>query len=386
MKTTFTIPRRTNHRAFSAQLCSLLAACLVLLVCSTQAAPVIAFTPLTDGQVVPNLSALGGSVTDSNAVPSVIFSMQELDFNGEAGRWWNGTDFQADSITLPATVSGVNWAPAVGSLPVLNSGQSYVLIATATNGASETASAIITVQAPIANLDWDPGVTSLGTLVLPNPNNNGGSYWFRISTRSPIFGVWRTALNVLAGEADVYLSLGAPERANNCAYASHRIGSDGFVLDDAEFIPGQSWYILVNATSHAQWNLVTGDAFVHNLGALAPGAASSTNAPMGAEGMIYYQTTVPANTRAWQLWLTGRTNTIYLRKSLAPDPLSYELAQAGQMLVVPPYLAAGTFDGTYFIGVPGDPGTRIQLDSRQQPIAPLPFNSLTNVVVGLSNF
>ena len=386
MKTTFSIPGRMSFRAFSAHLRLILAACLVALVCSAQASPVIAFNPLIDGQVVPDLSALGGSVTDSNFVPSVTFSIQELDFNGAAGRWWNGTDFQADSILLPATVTGTNWSPAVGTLPALNSGQIYVLIATATNSASEMASAITTVQAPMATLDWDPGLTALGMLVKQSPNNNGGSYWFKISTHSSIFGVWRTALNVLAGEADVYLNLGTPQRAADCAYASHRIGSDGFVLDAAEFIPGQSWYILVNATSHAQWNLVTGDAFVHNLGALAPGAASSTNASIGAEGMIFYQTTVPANTRAWQLWLTGRTNTVYVRKSLAPDPLSYELTQAGQMLVVPPYLAAGTFNGTYFIGVPGDPGTLIQLDSRQQPIALLPFNSLTNVVVGPSDY
>ena len=39
------------------------------------------------------------------------------------------------------------------------------------------------------------------------------------------------------------------------------------------------------------------------------------------------------------------------------------------MLVVPPYLAAGTFNDFYFVGVPGDPGAVINLDSRKQPVA-----------------
>ena len=56
------------------------------------------------------------------------------------------------------------------------------------------------------------------------------------------------------------------------------------------------------------------------------------------------------------------------------------------MLVVPPYLAGGTFNGYYFIGVPGEPGTLIDLDSRQQAVTDLPFNSLTNVVVATNDF
>ena len=80
------------------------------------------------------------------------------------------------------------------------------------------------------------------------------------------------------------------------------------------------------------------------------------------------------------------TNTMFVKKSVAPDPVSYDLTQAGQMLVVPPYLAGGTFNGTYFIGVSGSPGTAINLDSRQQPVTALPFSSLTNVTVTATNF
>ena len=102
--------------------------------------------------------------------------------------------------------------------------------------------------------------------------------------------------------------------------------------------------------------------------------------------MIFYQTTIHSTTLAWQLWLNGATNTIFVKKSAAPDPVSYDLTQSGQMLVVPPYLATATFNGYYFIGVPGSPGTVINLDSRQQPVTDLAFSSLTSVNVTATNF
>ena len=267
--------------------------------------PSIEFTPLADGQTVPDLSAIGGTVTDNfGLVGSVVFSIHELDINGEAGRWWNGTNFQDSPATLLGRVSGANWSPAVAVvLPALNSGQSYELTATATDTTSNSASALITVQAPITVLSWDPGQTALGTVVFQRPNTNGGNYWFRIIPQNPAVGVWRTALNVSAGEADVYMSQDWKPTIYSYSYASTRAGSDGFVLDASQFDPGQDWYILVTATANAQWKLVTGDTFVHNLGTLAAGGSSSTNAMIGAEGMIFYRTTIPSDTLAWRLWL-----------------------------------------------------------------------------------
>ena len=67
--------------------------------------PVVTFAPLTHGETVTNLAAIGGNVTDNfDLVASVVFSV-ELDVNGGPGRWWNGTNFQSDSVALPATVS-----------------------------------------------------------------------------------------------------------------------------------------------------------------------------------------------------------------------------------------------------------------------------------------
>ncbi|MBU6400822.1 MAG: hypothetical protein KGS61_10920, partial [Verrucomicrobia bacterium] len=87
-------------------------------------------------------------------------------------------------------------------------------------------------------------------------------------------------------------------------------------------------------------------------------------------GVTFFQTTIPSPTLAWQLWLRGASNTIDVKKAAAPNPASYDLTQAGQMLVVSPYLAGETFNSSYFFGVSGAPGTALGLASRQQPIIP----------------
>jgi hypothetical protein len=348
--------------------------------------PLVAFAPLSDGQTVSDLSGIGGTVTDNfDLVASVVFSIHELDINGGFGRWWNGTNFQDTSLALSASVSGNTWLPASGVLlPQLNSGQGYELTATATDTFGNSASNTITVTNLIATLSWDPGQTPLGTTALQNPNTNGGNYWFRINPQSPNNNLWRTALNVLSGEADVYIGRGILPTI--FSFGSRRVGSDGFVLDPTQFNPGEDWYILVNASAGAEWTLLTGDLFVYDLGQLAADSSSGTNATVGAEGMIFYKTTIPSDTLAWRLWLNGLPNTIYVKKSAAPDPLSYDLVQDGQILAVPPFLGGGTVNGTYFVGIVANPGTVINLDSRKHSVADLPFNSLTNIAVASGQF
>ena len=355
---------------------------------SETAPPVITFSPLQNGQVVSNLTAIGGSISDSLVpVASVVFTIWEQDINGGSGRWWNGTNFQPTAVNLPATIAGGNWSPSAGLVfPMLNSGQSYQIAATATDILSNSATATITVTNVMTVLTWDPGQSPGGTAVLQNPNTNGGNYWFQITPPTPALGVWRTALNVSTGQAGVYLSQATPPNIFNGSYASANPGSNGFVVDASQFQPGQTWYVLVNASTNAHWSLVSGDIYAYPLGTLATNGTSSTNASIGAEGMIFYQTTIPATTPAWQLWLNGATNQIFVKKSAAPDTVSSDLAQAGQMLVVPPYLAGASYNGSYFVSVPGRPGTTVRLDSRQQPVIPLTFSSLTNVTVTATNF
>ncbi len=229
-------------------------------------------------------------------------------------------------------------------------------------------------------LNWDPGLTHLGTQVYTNQTTNGGDFYFKITTQNTALGAWRTALNVLAGDANIYLAKGTPPSAANNAFKSERIGSDGFVVAASAFNAGEDWYYLVHAEPGSQWTLVTGEPFVTDLGTVAVDASSgSGDLAVGAEGMRFFKTAVPVNTVAWRLWLMNSpTNSIMVKQTSVPVPGSSDLSQQGQMLVVPGYLVGGQL---YFVGASGAPGAIINLDSRQQSFTDIPFSVSTNLTV-----
>ena len=235
----------------------------------------------------------------------------------------------------------------------------------------------------LTTLTWDPGATHTGTQIFTNNSPTGGDYFFKIVTQSSAVGAWRTALNVISGEADVYLRQGAFEpNPDSYSRSSTRVGSDGFVLHSTEYTAAQTWYIAVRATPGAQWRLMTGDVFVQQLGTLAADASSGSGAvPIGPEGIRFFRTTTTVDTLAWRLWLNGATNDILIEKTAVPHPGSsswYDLHQVRQMLIVPNYLVGGD---SYFLCVPGNPGTVINLDSRKQGITDVPFIASTNFTV-----
>ncbi len=228
-------------------------------------------------------------------------------------------------------------------------------------------------------LTWDPGTTHLGTQAYTSADTNGGDYYFKITTQNTSLGAWRTALNVSTGEANLYLAKGAPPTAANNLYKSERAGSDGFVVPSSAFGAGEDWFYYVHAEPGARWNLVSGEPFVTNLGVVAADDSSgSGNVAVGAEGMRFFQTSPPANSAAWRLWLSGLTNMVFVKKTGVPLAGSADLSQTGQMLVVPSYLVGGQL---YFVGVDGLPGTTIKLDSRLQEVTDIPFATSTNLVV-----
>jgi len=227
-------------------------------------------------------------------------------------------------------------------------------------------------------LNWDSGATHLGTEVYTHPATNGGDFYFKITTQNTALGAWRTAL-VVTGEANIYLTKGAPPTVGNFQYKSDRVGSDGFVLPSAAFNAGEDWYYMVRAEPGAQWNLVTGEPFVADLGDLATdGSSGSGEVSVGAEGIRFFKTSVPANTVAWRLWLNGLTNQVMVRRTSLPVPTQTDLTQSGQMLVVPSYLSGGQL---YFVGVAGNPGAAINLDSRQHGFVDIPLSSVANLSV-----
>ena len=240
----------------------------------------------------------------------------------------------------------------------------------------------------LTDLNWDPGDTQAGTEVFTNTSPTGGDYYFKIVPQNTAAGGWRIALNVLSGEAEAYLSAFGWPDATSHSYASTHAGSDGFVLvQGGQFAPGQDWYLLVHATPGAQWTLVSGEVYVQPLPDLAADASSGGTFTMGAEGMSFFKTTISSGTGAWRLGLSGLNNQVLVKKTAIPHPLGtgpyYDWAAVGGMLLVPPYLNVGD---QYIIGVVGDPGMSFTLDSRQQAITDLDFNSLTNLTVAAGEF
>ena len=239
-------------------------------------------------------------------------------------------------------------------------------------------------------LTWDPGTTDAGTQVFTNRSASGGDYYFKITTLNTANGAWRTALNVLGGEADAYLRNNAPAQTNVYSYASTHVGPDGFVLaQNGQWSVAQDWYITVHASPGAQWTLVTGEAYVQPLPNLAADASSGASATIGPEGMRFFKTTITPGTLAWRLNLSGLANTLLVDNTRAPVLYGsagggyYDWSGTGQLLLVPNYIGIGN---QYIVGVIGNPGLNFTLDSRQQPVTDLAFNSSINVTTTTYNY
>jgi large repetitive protein len=321
------------------------------------------------------LPPITGWATDDVSVQSVSVVIREKGPDLPL-RYWNGTNWQTPSVFLPTTLSGTNWTLAASvAIPPLNSGIAYDVEAIARDNENNGWGVQHRIYAPIEDLTWDPGTTHLGTQIKSQPHTLGGPFAYKIVTQGTTVGGWRTALNVTSGESDVYLRSGSVPSPSSYHYASANAGSDGFVLNQYEFTESQEWYYLVNAQAGSTWNLVSGEPYVLNLGALPDAAASgNTNVTMGAEGYRFFRTVAPVNTLAWRLWLNGSANSILVRKDFIPTITSslFDLNQSGAMLVVPDYLQDNQ---TYFVGVPGNPGQALNFQSKQQPIADVAFNS-----------
>ena len=240
------------------------------------------------------------------------------------------------------------------------------------------------------NLAWDSGATDAGTTAVGAPSTAAGNYYYRINTRS--VEAWRSRLTVIKGEAHLHLFRGAIPAGQLGVRSSVLPGSDGLILSKAEFSPGEDWYLLVQATGAANsWSLVTGEAYVRDLGSL-PFTDSNSNGvynigepsqngglsaqTMPPEGVLFYKVTLPPNVPAWSLWLTGGTQTIGVRKSLVPVLFTasqlVDRKQNGSLLLVPPYLGQGS--DSYFVSVLGTAGSEISLDSRIQQIENMAYN------------
>jgi large repetitive protein len=247
-----------------------------------------------------------------------------------------------------------------------------------------------TGMSQVTDLAWDNGETETGSSAVAQPSPAAGDYVYRISIRAT--DVWRTRLNVSAGEADLYIKKGSIPVPGDGSRTSELIGSDGLVLASPDFAPGDNWYLLVRAKgANNAWSLATGEAHVRDLGGLPfvdangdgiynIGESTSDGGPgagvMPPEGVIFYRTSLPPNVPAWALWMNGGSQMIGVRKSKLPilfagSPVA-DRRQTGNLLLVPPYLGQGA--DSYFLSVAGAPGSVVHLDSRIQSVEDIPFD------------
>jgi large repetitive protein len=318
----------------------------------------------------PTSIALDGQ---GGPAPDLYWSLNTVPTTSSYIRKSTGSTNNLIALALSETSPGVYYIGVFGT-SALAGGEPYKL----------TLAQIKTVD-----LSWDPGDTHVGSTAFTNTTVTATDYYYHIVTANPAAGAWRTALRVLSGEADLYMGRGIlPTPSLNTA-ASVRPGSDGILLASGStgpgyFQPGEEWYILVRAKAGATWSLVTGTPYVQALGAVASDDSSSSGqVEVGPEGMRFFRADITTDTLAWRLWLKGQTNGIWLKRATVPltGNSLWEYMQSGQMLVVPPYLSAGS----YYIGVNGTPGSTITLDSRQQPVVDLPYgNSVTCSATGFA--
>lgn len=251
-------------------------------------------------------------------------------------------------------------------------------------------------QPTVTTLSWDPGTSEAGTVSHSFTATRDGPHYLRVVTQATTIGAWRTRLSVTGGTASLYMARGYLPTPTRFQHASTNVGNNGVVLrEEEQFSAGETWEIMVNATSGATCTLVTGKVYVNDLGTL-PFTDSNTNSrydigesisaqtltatTMPGEGMRFYKVTVPPGVPAWSLWLGGTSYEVAIRQDKLPFHLApfYDRKQTGQMLVAPPLLdPAATTSRVFYINVAAPAGANVGLDSRIQAVTDLPINGTT---------
>ncbi len=336
-----------------------------------------------------------------------------------------GVDADIDWETLPGTArAGLDYTTSSGtetflagevskfvSVPIVDDGDSecdeefQVRIFNNTQSSISISLGDVTIlENDIVTLKFDPGTGPLGSdagaadvapqdgmvdgglFVYNHPNANGGSYCFKVVIPTTNFDVWRTVLNVTAGDASLHMSKNAIPEGVNGTYNLDTPGSEGIALRGNAFDPAETWYLRVDADPGATWSLFSGEPYITDLGTLladTDGGYAPVPVTLGPEGIAFFRTDVPAGTLAWALWLNDDRRFMAVEKGSLPFPTvssSYDRRQEGQMLLVPPYLGAGS--DTYFFSVDGIEGDALTIDSHKVIPQALAYDSSINPVAG----
>lgn len=373
------------------------------LILLTACAGLLADAPATQAQTAltwdPGTAQTGSEVYTNTSPTATNVLYQVTTQSGAYGLWRTvlmvdagEADIYTSQNSGIATNNYTYYADTAGNDSIVQpftAGQTWYILVEAQAGAQWR---LFAGDIHVADMAWDPGTADAGTAVEANPDTDGGAYYYRLTTELPDLAAWRTALDVSASEADLYIRQNALPYKNSAgqsfAQASARAGDDGFTRYLSPTTgAGQEWYILVQAEDAAVWNLLSGDVYAQDLGPLAPDDSSGSGlATIPPEEIRYFKTTVPAAAYAWRLWLQDAAGTatlnnpFYVGMGYAPHPSStsyYDRTRTGQGLLVPTYLVPGS-PSYYYVGVPGTPGDQFQLDSRQHEITDESYNNTLN--------
>ncbi len=305
----------------------------------------------------------------------------------------------ADSIAGNSTFTILQGGSVTGTFAGLPNGSRYTLSNDRGSFRVNYTATTVTLddwQPVITTLAWDPGTAEAGTAVFSNTNTRAGRHYFKLTTQTGDTGGWRSRLTVHSGEASLYLYKGSLAPTGTYTHRLNPTGSDGIVLRDDQFAANEEWSLMVFAEEGAQWSLVSGKPYVHDLGQLPFGDANANGqydpgetvapqnappaAPMPPEGIRFYRSVLPPGTPAWSLWLGGSTREIAVQSNRLPfaNTGRHTRKQAGQMLMVPPVFSSGS--STWYLSVAAPMGETLGLDSRIQTVSNLPYNGSVNHV------
>ena len=326
---------------------------------------------------------------------TATFTMQAYSTNGEITFQWSvSTDNQTWSVISDDTTysnTSTQTLTINGVTPAMNGYRYRCMASSIASSSGREARLYVPDQ-----INWDSGATEIGTdVVSPPANYTDGRSYYKVTTQNTTVGAWRTALRVTSGTANIYLKQNAmPTSTGDATYRSERPGTagDGFVVPGGSFAEAQTWYLMVVASEDADWTLVTGEAYVQDLGTVAADETSSSGTvSIGPEGHRFFKSS-PTTAAAWQLWLNDGAGTpamltgtpIAVRRTSVPlVDATYDHQQLGHMLLVPPYLNSGD---TYYLSVKGEPDTTFNLDSRSAPITDVAFGDNTAFTISTAGY
>ena len=253
---------------------------------------------------------------------------------------------------------------------------------------------LTTAETIVQDLPWDDGETLAPTNFFSTTSPVTGDALFRVVTEAPDFGAWRIGLTLADGSANADFQILQDQLPTDRVPGeiADANGDDELVLPlSSQSGANQTYFIRVSSQTPASWTLFAGDVFVRDLGVLETDSDVTAGTPeltTGPSGVSFFRVTFPDELAAWRLWTRNEDNETVEADILTNQnevPLQgvrtqfEEAIEGGAGLLGPDEFSfrAGRF---YLLAVYTDPGESFILETREQVITELAFNSTTDEI------